>query len=194
MRLYSYVITRDYGFAPNPFFGVCTLATCKPHLRASADRGDWIVGIGSVQRGLGGRMIFAMEVSKTMSFNEYWNDERFFRKRPYLPGSIKSRHGDNIYHTGPNGDWIQENSHHSLEGGLRNDENVRRDTSTDRVLAGKEFYYFGRECPEFPPEFAEIGHSVRDFRCNFPEALTHSFVQWIRATYHPGIHGLPIDW
>ena len=30
MRLHSYVVARDYGFAPNPFLGVCTLATCKP--------------------------------------------------------------------------------------------------------------------------------------------------------------------
>src|SRR5712671_5339411 len=33
MRLYSYVVARDFGFAPNPFFGVCTLATCKPDIR-----------------------------------------------------------------------------------------------------------------------------------------------------------------
>ena len=37
--LYSYVITRDYGFAPNPFGGICTLATCKPGIRNHAKVG-----------------------------------------------------------------------------------------------------------------------------------------------------------
>lgn len=27
---YSYVVARDFGFAPNPFNGFLTLATCKP--------------------------------------------------------------------------------------------------------------------------------------------------------------------
>lgn len=37
-------VARDYGFAPNPFFGVCTLATCKPRIRSVAQIGDWVVG------------------------------------------------------------------------------------------------------------------------------------------------------
>ena len=41
MNLYSYVITRDYGFAPNPFWNICTLATCKPQIREHALKGDW---------------------------------------------------------------------------------------------------------------------------------------------------------
>ena len=51
MRLFSYVVARDYGFAPNPFFGVCTLATCKPIVRRVAAIGDWIVGTGSKANG-----------------------------------------------------------------------------------------------------------------------------------------------
>ena len=37
VRLYSYVFDHDYGFAPNPFHGVCTLATCKPSIREHAE-------------------------------------------------------------------------------------------------------------------------------------------------------------
>ena len=44
--LYAYAITRDFGFAPNPFHGNCTLATCKPRIRKSANVGDWVLGIG----------------------------------------------------------------------------------------------------------------------------------------------------
>lgn len=28
MRCFSYIVARDYGFAPNPFHGFCTLANC----------------------------------------------------------------------------------------------------------------------------------------------------------------------
>ena len=44
--LYIYVVDRDFGFAPNPFHGYCTLATCKPKIRNGASIGNWIMGIG----------------------------------------------------------------------------------------------------------------------------------------------------
>ena len=34
-KLYAYVMTYDTGFAPNSFYGVCTLACCKPKIRSS---------------------------------------------------------------------------------------------------------------------------------------------------------------
>ncbi|WP_347927045.1 hypothetical protein [Pseudomonas helvetica] len=39
-RIYSYVITHDHGFAPNPHGGVLTLATCKPVIRRTAEKGS----------------------------------------------------------------------------------------------------------------------------------------------------------
>ena len=49
MKLYSYILTHDTGFSPNPFFGYCTLACCKPDIRRVAKVGDWIVGLALVQ-------------------------------------------------------------------------------------------------------------------------------------------------
>ncbi len=63
MRLHSYVVARDYGFAPNPFFGVCTLATCKPKIRSVAEVGDWVVGTGSKRRGRDKHIVYAMRVA-----------------------------------------------------------------------------------------------------------------------------------
>src|SRR5712672_36303 len=97
MRLYSYVVARDYGFAPNPFMGVCTLATCKPKIRAKAKIGDWVVGTGVASRKRSGRLVYAMRVSAAMTFNEYWNDPRFQDKKPNMRGSKKQAFGDNIY-------------------------------------------------------------------------------------------------
>lgn len=33
MKIFTYIMTDDRGFAPNPYFGLCTLACCKPKIR-----------------------------------------------------------------------------------------------------------------------------------------------------------------
>ena len=105
MRLFSYVVARDYGFAPNPFFGHCTLATCKPKIRKAAVAGDWVVGTGSRTSGREGFLVYAMRISEVMSFNDYWADPRFRRKKPNLRGSKKQAFGDNIYYRDAAGVW-----------------------------------------------------------------------------------------
>ena len=42
---YSYIVARDFGFAPNPFNAVLTLATCKPIVRKGAEVGDFVIGV-----------------------------------------------------------------------------------------------------------------------------------------------------
>ena len=44
MVIHTYVVQHDKGFAPNPFWGICTLACCKPRIRAKASVGDIILG------------------------------------------------------------------------------------------------------------------------------------------------------
>ncbi len=65
LRLFSYIVARDYGFAPNPFYGFCTLATCKPRIRATANVGDWVIGTGSTKYGLNGHIVFVMQVAES---------------------------------------------------------------------------------------------------------------------------------
>ena len=55
-RVYMYVVDRDFGFAPNPFHGVCTLATCKPAIRKGARVGDWVIGMGGSRSQCDGKM------------------------------------------------------------------------------------------------------------------------------------------
>ena len=87
MRLFSYVITVDAGFAPNPYHDFCTLAVCKPKIRKTASVGDWVIGTGSKMKGLQNRLIYAMRVTEEMKFNAYWTDPRFRRKRPDIYGN-----------------------------------------------------------------------------------------------------------
>lgn len=143
--LYAYAITRDFGFAPNPFHGFCTLATCKPDIRKAAKVGDWIMGIGGYSlRSVKRRCILLMKVSEKVSFQDYWDQDRFALKKPVRNGSRVQMLGDNIYHKDGNGDWIQEDSHHSNADGTPNSANLDRDTGiTDQVLVSTYFLYFG---------------------------------------------------
>ncbi|MEM6368480.1 MAG: hypothetical protein AAF851_09270 [Myxococcota bacterium] len=146
---FIYVISRDFGFAPNPFHGYCTLSACKPVIRRTAKIGDWVVGMGGSRLRAVGRCIFCMQVDETLTFDDYWEDPRFRSKRPVRNGSDVMLVGDNIYHS-ERGHWTQEDSHHSLPDGSANSRNVQRDTSADRVLVSSHFRYFGKASIEIP--------------------------------------------
>lgn len=148
-----YVVDRDFGFAPNPFHGCCSLATCKPRIRATARSGDWVVGLGGSRLRATGRCIFAMQVDEILTFDDYWSSERYFDKRPVRNGSLRMLVGDNIYHRDVASlEWRQEDSHHSNPDGSQNFHNLEHDTRVDRVLVGRTFFYFGSRAPEVPPQ------------------------------------------
>lgn len=197
MKLYSYIVTRDFGFAPNPFHGYCTLATCKPKIRRNADIGDIVVGIGSAAKGSSykNRLIYAMIVSEKMTFDEYWNCERFKCKRPFMNGSKKKMYGDNIYHISKEtGQFIQEDSHHSLEHGVTNTLNYSKDLSGKYVLIAEEFWYWGGSAIELPGEFLCLAnvrrsHIVKTELSN--PKLVRSFLSWLKSLKNTGYIGAP---
>ena len=191
MRLFAYKVVRDYGFAPNPFQGFCTLATCKPNIRKSAKEGDLVIGCGTVKR-LVGRAMFAMRVTDRISFDEYWADPRFSKKRPSLVSSLSRAYGDNIYHHDGDGNWIQEDSHHSLIGGGLNQANLERDTSADVVLASDEFTYWG-ENAVLPPTCLGAISLPRDYHVNFPAGVVDEVNNWFEALPRRGVLGMPAD-
>ena len=195
-RLFSYVVARDYGFAPNPFYGFCTLATCKPKIRDTASEGDWIVGTGSRKNGRHGYLVYAMRVTETMSFQEYWSDPRFALKKPDLHASRKKAFGDNIYYWDDSSDtWHQLDSHHSYEDGTTNFRNVENDTRVNRILVSEDFIYCGGNGPIIPDfQGASICHTTQGHRCRFPNETVEAFVEWIRSLGDEGYSGTPHDW
>jgi hypothetical protein len=193
MELYSYVVARDYGFAPNPFNGYCTLATCKPAIRRDAKIGDWVIGTGSKKHEAIGKLIYAMEVTEKMTFNEYWNDRRFQVKKPKLNGSIKQAFGDNIYYRKQRtGEWHQENSHHSHDNGVINMNNLRRDTRYDSVLVSSFFYYFGVNAKLLPDSLRAICKSGQGYKKNHDPALVVDLITWVKSNFHLGYSGDPM--
>ena len=199
MRIHSYVVARDFGFAPNPFHGFCTLATCKPIVRRIAEINDLVVGTSSTANGQAAKLVYAMRVSERLRFDDYWRDERFQAKRPNLSGSKKQAFGDNIYHhEGGDGDWCQENSHHSLATGRTNLANVANDTQTDVVLVAEDFAYWGGEGPLVPADFRDFdGHDLcagRGHRNDFPAGMVATISAWFDALPDKGFIGEPKDW
>jgi hypothetical protein len=199
MRLFSYVVARDYGFAPNPFFNTCTLATCKPGIRRAAQVGDWIVGTGTASRKRKSYLVYAMKVEELSTFNEYWSDARFEQKRPNLRGSKKQAFGDNIYHKAETGGaWQQLDSHHSCSDGSPNLANIANDTQADRVLISDDYSYWGGTGPRIPEEFREHGGvnicAGRGHKVHFPDEFVAEFITWIRGLGVKGYAGQPIDW
>lgn len=197
MKLYSYVVRWDHGFAPNPFHGPCTLATCKPGIRKGADIDDWVLGTGSASRGYAGRVIFLMRVTEDTTFDRYWRDPRFAAKKPVLNGSYKIRFGDNIYHRAhpPAGPWIQADSRHSKDNGVANQENLRRDTRiTDRVLISDDFIYWGDQAPSLPAELRHFHIARQSYQYDFSPADVTKLLRWARASNQRGRVGDPVEW
>lgn len=201
-RLYVYIVRYDIGFAPNPFYGFCTLATCKPGIRKGAEVGDWIAGISSKQEGQDGLLVYAMRVDEFLTFDEYWDDSRFRYKKPYPSGSIKQRYGDNIYHHDLDVDsWIQEDSRHSLDDGSPNIDHINKDTQPPRVLISNYYIYYGNKAIAIPSHFrdwqgTDICGCGRNYRYNYPEELSASFTDWLdtQVQEHGGIVGEPLLW
>jgi hypothetical protein len=198
MRLYSYVVARDYGFAPNPFYGTCTLATCKPILRRKATVGDWVIGTGSAANGLTGHLVYAMKVSETMTFDDYFADPRFQIKKPNLAGSLKQAFGDNIYSRDAAGDWYQLDSHHSLQDGTPNPANITNDTNPNRLLVSQHFAYFGAAAPQIPPDVrvdeTEDICALRHYKVNFRPGHVEKVLDWLGSLGVCGPQGPPSEW
>jgi hypothetical protein len=196
VKLWCYVVAQDHGFAPNPFHGVCTLATCKPMIREHADLGDWVLGMGSKEIGCEGRVVYIMRVTDESTFDDYWRDPRFAAKKPIVSGSFMQRFGDNIYHRqAPGTPWIQADSRHSRAGGVTNHDFLRTDTgTTDRVLLSDDYIYWGARAPALPPDLAIFGAFKRGVKHRFPAQAVEGLLRWRRERNERGWVGNPVEW
>ena len=81
LTMWSYRIVHDKQFAPNPFKGVLTLATCKPLIRKSnkSKPGVWLAGFAaySVKDGVRPKkgqelLIYLAKISEVITMQDYW--------------------------------------------------------------------------------------------------------------------------
>jgi len=189
-RVFSYVVASDSGFAPNPFHGWLTLACCKPRIRSAAENGDVVVGLSARCE----RVVYAFQVEERLAFGAYWADRRFRKKRAKWTGTRRlERCGDNIYEPDGGAGFVQQPSqHYDNEKGRERPLAKARDLSSDSVLAGRRFVYFGGAGPKLPRrlEFLRVG---RAHRCRFSDAQVARVRTWFDGLEH-GVRGRPTLW
>ncbi len=146
IRLFSYKMTHDTGFAPNPFKGFLTLANCKPKIRKYRQPKEWVAGFTSV--GLNGdsvgreKLVYLMEITNKVDYYEYWTNPNYECKKPksgYV--TIENKAGDNIYRPNANAplhfEQIEETKHHKEE------SLQKRDLGGEYTFISNHFFYFG---------------------------------------------------
>lgn len=188
--IYVYAVSYDLGFAPNPFGGLCSLACCKPKIREKAVDGDWIIGLTGVKVKPAMRCVFAMIVTGSATFDDYWAHPDFVTRRPVRNGTPKKQVGDNVYHReNPASPWLQEDSVHSQVDGTQCPLNTAHDTRINRVLLSSKFVYFGASAPVMPQAVRnalKYHRNPRDYR-KFDSAEGKPLVDWLapEITSHP---------
>ena len=172
MRAFSYVVETDSGFAPNPFWGICTLATCKPEIRKVAQVGDWVFGWGSASMKMTGRLIFAMRVDEVVSFDLYDRDPRFQCKKPSFSRTPEERCGDNIYYRDVPNHWAQRECFHC-------DDDLKTDLGGVNVLISEYFWYFGKKASFPPTECTPVTMKGRGHKANIPDSAVSAAIEWL---------------
>lgn len=186
MRLYSYIVKHDTGFSPNPFWGYCTLACCKPVIRRTACVGDWIVGLSPRRNGRGNNFVYAMQIQEILSHARYYYDPRFRAKIPdHTKNEVVYKCGDNIYEPLSNGEYAQHRSMHSCH-------HMKRDLSGRHVLIATNFCYFGAEALDLPEELRDL-KVTRGHKCKFSPETISRFMDFV-ARQPSGINSRPSVW
>lgn len=188
MRVGIYRMTYDKGFAPNPFWGYCTVMGCTPNYRKSKlGIGEWIAGRTSVR--LSGKqttpkLIYAMKLIEKLHLNDYFHDERFADKKPKMKATRKKRCGDNMYYLNEKGVWNRLESHYHKE------DKLIKDTKYPYVFISNHFYYFGENAISLPDELQAVFEVQRGIVYK-EGVLAKNFVDWLESNNELGIHGKP---
>jgi len=187
--LFTYIVSCDSGAAPNPFHGMCSLAICKPSIRRSAQKGDWVAGLGSKNApggDLSGHLIYAMRVERVLSLEEY--DREAQKNWPLRIPDIKStalteRLGDCIYYFD---DGIPRQ-----RPGVHKSCNIKADLFGKNVLLSWDYYYFGSSARRLPEHLSPICNQGMWCRNGVNDYL-EPFVSWVRSLApEPGQYGWP---
>lgn len=191
-RGFSYIIPWDSGKAPNPWWGTCTLAVCKPVIRRTARPGDLIIGLSPRDLGLGNELVYAMYVAEVMTLLDYFSDPEYAVKKPnFSSDDTRLWMGDNIYEQS-DGNVIQHVSAHNVSGRSADElaEKQRVDLSGINVLISSLFWYFGKESRQLDPQldFLRVGRGHRCF--GLREILQFEMISGLN-NLDPGIHGKP---
>lgn len=186
-KLYTYIVQKDTGLAPNPFWGYCTLAVCTPnHQGSRVMPGDWIAGFLAKEHGH--KFLYAMEVSERVHMDDYFRDKRFAEKKPRIRGTAMQpmqQCGDNFYSLDDHSNWRQHPNLYHV--GM-----LETDTRKPWVFVAKRFWYLGLVAHSLPDQLRPLVGG-RGARCTHPENLVQAFKEWVGSNFSEGITAMPRD-
>lgn len=204
MTLYAYRLTHDTGFAPNPFHGVLTLATCKPGMRRTKKEGQWIAGFSSAtlsqmasRNGVSisrDALIYLARITIRLTLAEYYSDARFGPKIPPQNRTSNSIacSGDNIYTPDPR----EERGFSQISQINHSEADIDRDLRGQNVLICEEYYYLGCEGRDVPSEIVinvPKGPSNYGSKTDSPTD-EQKLLSWVQSNFGHGLVGRPCLW
>ena len=176
-------MTTDNGGAPCSYNSILTLAICKPKIRATAERDDWIVGFGGID--LAERLIYIAQVKEKLLDGKYYKKEEYY-ERPdciYRWNAITQEYY-----------WVNGKKYHA--DGLELDHDL--DNGKAWVLLSEKYTYFGNQgTPDYKMKYPELRKCIESLRqghrVNYPETLFNELRELIQESIGLKIEGKPSD-
>lgn len=185
-RIYYYILKIDLGAAPCIENGFLTLAICKPAIRRTAKKGDWLIGF--TPKNEGHKLAYIAEITdEPIEGQDYYNNPKYNKRL------------DNIY--------IFENHEYSLKNEkIHKEKNVITDVgdkpkySNAFVLKSEKFSDF-RDNPKslpsdkFPYLLEKLGRLTQGHRVNHSDKVRvelEKLIKKIRIS-KKGVLGKPQD-
>lgn len=191
--LFSYIVNVDWGFAPNPYWGCCTLVCCKQKIRQEAQEGDWILGTGSKSNdyrkneSYSGKIIYAMKVTKVVSMQTYYDmckgkikSEYYTCLKNKIPDydneDYAKKMGDCIYY-----DISEDHKDAKLLRGFHGEGSKKKDLSGKNALISNHFYYFGKDAIPIVDDLLPVVKKSWGRRSKSNANYVRKFIDWIES-------------
>lgn len=152
MRVFIYKLTTDNGGAPAVYRGRLSLAICKPHIRAAAEVGDWIVGIAGKSLHPDSGLLYIAQVEEVLENGEYYRDARYSRRPDVVyewKGSRLRLRADARFH------GLQDSARDIGSGPMY---------QKARVLLSTRFRYYGRASSTWYAAVSPLAHQMGQAR------------------------------
>jgi hypothetical protein len=186
-RVFIYKLRTDNGGAPAVYRGRLSLAICKPRIRATAEIGDWIIGIAGESLHPDSGLLYIAQVDEILEDGQYYRDARFAR-RP-----------DAVY------EWKGTRLKLRVDPRFHGAEDAFRDIGTGprypqaRVLLSSRFRYYGRATSDWYAAVSPLAHQMGQARgighkVHLSEVEYKAWMKVIRAAFKaPQIRTRPTE-
>ena len=167
--IFIYKLTTDNGGAPCVKNGLLSLCICKPRIRQSAKKGDWIIGMGGKSvADLKGRLIYIAEVTDVIDNGAYYKMDRYTNRPDCIYRWENSQYR-----------WKSNAMYHSAQD-LSHDLGVAPDYERAVCLTSDNFLYFGNNSEPSIEFIRDIYDEVpRDYKVNHDEEVRRRLWQFI---------------